>query len=225
MVENINEECVAFVKEYYKTITRTPKLISKFYSPNAQVSVHFETEEPRVYTENHAAVVLDKHKKKIEKVLISALDCQKIGDLLLVCVIGEFVYSNNAISRYVQQFVVEKTGKYRILNDNCRLLDEEVIFETKKSKKDVPFFDSKIGYKVNFEKGAIIKVTGGGDVNRSRIFDAFHNVGRIWAIEIKDDKCFVEFSKSEDIQKIKTDEILKNYGFEVNTAEPVVRNY
>lgn len=225
MVESINEEGTRFVKDYYKTITRTPKLLQRFYSPSAQISISHEAEEPKVHTENHVSVVQDKHRKKIEKVLISSLDCQKIGEMLFVAVVGEFVYSNSTIVRYTQQFVVERGERYRIVNDNCRLLDEEVVFETKKPKKEGSAYDNRIGSKVNFDRGALIKVVGGTDISRSRMFDAFHNVGRIWAIETRENKCFVEFANAEDLQKIRGDEILKNYGFEVSIVEPFTKNY
>lgn len=225
MVESINEEGIRFVKDYYKMITRTPKLLQRFYSPSAQISISHEAEEPKVHTENHVSVIQDKHRKKIEKVLISALDCQKIGELLFVAVVGEFVYSNSTIVRYTQQFVVERGERYRIVNDNCRLLDEEVVFETKKAKKEASAYDNRIGSKVNFDRGAVIKVVSGTDTSRSRIFDAFHNVGRILAIEIRENKCFVEFANAEDLKKIKGDEVLKNHGFEVSIVEPFIKNY
>ncbi|KAL0265682.1 UNVERIFIED_CONTAM: hypothetical protein PYX00_011396 [Menopon gallinae] len=147
MVESINEEGARFVKDYYKTVTRTPKLLQRFYAANAQISISHESEEPKVYTENHVSVVQDKHRKKIDKVLISALDCQKIGELLFVAVVGEFVYSNSTIVRYTQQFVVERGEKHRIVNDNCRLLDEEVVFESKKLRKDAQGHENRIGSK------------------------------------------------------------------------------
>lgn len=224
MVASMNDECIRFIKDYYRTLTRTPRLLHKFYLPSAQISVSLEGEEAEIHTENHSSVVLDKHKKRIEKVLISAFDCQTVRDLLFVAVIGEFVYSNNVVIRYSQQFVIERGEKYHITNENCRLLDEEVIFETKKPKKDSLFYESKIGHKVNFDKGTVIKVTG-GEVNRAKIFDVFHSIGKIWAIESRENKYFVEFSRSEDLQKIKSDEILKNYGFEVNTVGPMIKNY
>ncbi|KCZ78525.1 hypothetical protein H311_00445, partial [Anncaliia algerae PRA109] len=166
--KDVNEG-VTFVHEYYRTFTRNIKHVARFYTEESVLTILKETELHTSHDKNIIQELIDKHHLKVDKVLISALDSHNIGDLLFISLVGQFVYSNNQCVRFSQQFILKNK---KILVDNCRLLDEEVIYTPKPNKY----------------KNYLIKVKSEEANDKSNIMQTFSSFGRINSLKQNDNE-------------------------------------
>lgn len=191
------EESTSFVQEYYKALTRNPKHLVRFYPDDSTLTFLKESEEHSSIQKNIVQEIIDKHQRKVEKVLVCSIDSHILSDLMFISVIGQFVYSNYN-TRFSQQFVVKNK---KILVDNTRILDEEIVYSNKPGKY----------------RSYLLKVKG--MTNRQNVFEVFAPFGRINYIKPSDNEFLVEFAKYEDAMKVVNDEGLRNKGIMIEVGE------
>ncbi|RVD91661.1 nuclear transport factor 2 domain-containing [Tubulinosema ratisbonensis] len=192
------DEAVSFIQEYYKALTRNPKHLTRFYTEESTLTFLKENEEHSCITKNIIQEISDKHQRRVEKVLVCSLDSHFLNDLLIVYVIGQFVYANQSV-RFSQQFVLRNR---KVLIDNTRILDEEIIYTAKPNRF----------------KSHVLKVKGEVS-NKQGVFDVFSQYGRINYVKPSDNEFLIEFAKYEDAMRAVNDDNLRSKGIFIEVGD------
>lgn len=210
MADMQTEVGIKFAKDYYRSITRGFSHASKFFTKDSVIAVSNENEKPINKTGQSIESIASKHKKSIDKVMISSLDCHVIDDLIMIFVVGQYIYDPNDTQRFTEQFVIKKEEKVILIN-NVRFLNEVVVYDQRREETEIKstrkpresaYTDNENRYELTFKK----KMT------KQELISGLLAVAKVNNLVFKEMSWYFNVAEIKDVEKIQRCEFIKSNG-------------
>lgn len=209
-----------FINQYYKDLCLSYNNIEHFYTTSSTIKINYEGDETLSFKLNKLVdtLFLIHSKKKVIKVFVNTVN--NVDNLINV--VGQFVYHDNRVQRFVQCFLLENNLFENNLlennlfdnnlENNLDVKDDRIPLNNFKFiiKYDIlTMLDEEVIFKNIICKDKIsnkfnsIRIKRNNNLKSNKIITDIMQYGNILAIEKNDNDLLVEFENEESCRKIR----------------------